>query len=388
MPGRPIISQVATPTYYLGHLVDFFLLPFVERLPTYIKDTPAFIRMLEQTAFPTEAKICVYDVSNMYTVLQQDELVKATREQLPAVLNFPPLPKVKRETIVSLLELMLKNNIFEFDGAFYKQIIGCAMGQVPSPSCSDILMAKTLNEVNHNYPQKHKILYHGRYRDDGFMVFSTASNEEIHHFFQLANAHTEGVHFTYNICENEATFLDITVYKGGRFETTGHFDVKMYRKPTETFQYLHRQSAHPQAVFNGLVKGETLRIIRNCSDTTQRDRQLDMFHKKLSVRGYQHTELTAQSDAVANIPRTTLLQEQNQGKRKHTTPPLVFTTKFNPKTRGLAKALGKHWPSISRDPDCNSLFAASPMIAYKRHKNLGDMLISSKLKPVETNSTD
>ena len=42
VPGRPIISQVATPTYHIGHLVHFFLRPWVDKLPTYFKRHPSF----------------------------------------------------------------------------------------------------------------------------------------------------------------------------------------------------------------------------------------------------------------------------------------------------------------------------------------------------------
>lgn len=113
IPGRPIISQVATPTYYIGHLIDFFLLPFVEKLPTYLKDTPAFIRLIEETEFPEDIKMCVYDVSNMYTVLNQDALLRATSDALPETLQLPPpppspQPSIKRNRIVELLALMLK----------------------------------------------------------------------------------------------------------------------------------------------------------------------------------------------------------------------------------------------------------------------------------------
>ncbi|KAK7449368.1 hypothetical protein BaRGS_00040019 [Batillaria attramentaria] len=184
---------------------------------------------------------------------------------------------------------MLKNNVFEFDNKYYKQIVGCAMGQVPSPSCSDLLMATILDEVTNRFPAMKHFLYHGRYRDDGFMIFK-ARDEDIRDFFTLANPHTEGVKFTFAISDNEATFLDITAFKGERVRNSGHLDIKMYRKPTEMFQYLHRHSAHPQAVFNGLSKGETIRITRNCSNPKDRDNQIQLFHGKLAARGYKPTE--------------------------------------------------------------------------------------------------
>ncbi|KAK7449371.1 hypothetical protein BaRGS_00040022 [Batillaria attramentaria] len=79
------------------------------------------------------------------------------------------------------------------------------------------------------------------------------------------------------------------------------------------------------------------------------------------------------------MPRETLLQERNAGQtQKHQSPPLVLTTKYNPRLKGLAKAMRKHWQSIRTDQECNEL-PPSPLLAYKRHANIGDFLISSKL---------
>ena len=384
VPGRPIVSQVATPTYYIGHLVDYFLLPFVTKLPTYLKDTPAFITLLEETTFPADIKIVTYDVSNMYTVLDQNGLLNATKEALPTTLHIPPLPEISRERIINLLDIMLKNNIFTFDGKYYQQIIGCAMGQVPSPSCSDLLTAKIMDDIIHNYQHKTKLVLHKRYRDDG-IIFTTSTYYEIDELFRLANGHTEGITLTHTTSEQESTFLDITLYKGERFETTRTLDLKLHRKPTDTFQYLHRHSAHPEAVFSGLVKGETLRIIRNCSDINIRNKEINFYHDKLVARGYDRSHLEQISSTVLATPRSEHLKPKgNKGKKKTKCPPLVMVTKFNPSSKGLKRAITKHWNFIKNDEQCNRLFKNPPMIAYKRHKNLTDITISSKLKPKQT----
>ncbi|KAK7482358.1 hypothetical protein BaRGS_00026377 [Batillaria attramentaria] len=221
----------------------------------------------------------------------------------------------------------------------------------------------------------------GRYWDDGIM-FVQASDETMHQFFEQANARTEGIKFTYEICRDQATFLDLAIFKGNRFQATGHLDVKMYRQPTETFQYLYRNSCHPQTAFGGLVKGEMRSICRNCSNPKDRDQQIQLFHEKLRARGYTQKELTTARRPIVTQPRPLLLEEKNREKKKTSPPPLVMTTTFNPRIKGLTKALRKHWKTIMNDPECKEIFTTNgPMVAYKRPKNLGDTLISSKLRP-------
>ncbi|KAK7478857.1 hypothetical protein BaRGS_00029956 [Batillaria attramentaria] len=313
-------------------------------------------------------------------------------------------------------------------------------------------MATILDEVTNRFPMKHSILYHGRYRNDGFMILE-ARDEDIQDFFTLANSHTEGVKFTFAVSDNEATFIDNATFKRERFRNSGHLDIKMYRKPTETFQYLHR---HSQAVFNGLSKGETIRITWNCSNPKDKDNQIQLFHgklaargykptklaargykptklaargykptklaargykptklaargykptklaargykpTKLAARGYKPTKLAAQAAEITSMPRETLLQERNAGQtQKHQSPPLVLTTKYNPRLKGLAKAMRKHWQSVRPDHGCNELFPRPPSTSLQttcQHRTLPDLIKTAKIErstaTIQNNNTE
>ena len=72
--------------------------------------------------------------------------------------------------------------------------------------------------------------------------------------------------FTYEASTTSINYLDLTIFKGNRFHTTGILDTKVYRKPTETYQYLHRKSSHPPHVFNAFIYGECLRYARNTNN--------------------------------------------------------------------------------------------------------------------------
>ena len=70
-PARPIISGNGSITENLSRFVDFHAKPLVKELPSYIKDTPDFLRKLSlvnsQGKIPDNAMLVSIDVSALYT---------------------------------------------------------------------------------------------------------------------------------------------------------------------------------------------------------------------------------------------------------------------------------------------------------------------------------
>ena len=56
--------------------------------------------------------------------------------------NYPELPT---DYLVKLMEIILKNNLFNFHDELYRQEIGCAMGTKPAPSYADNFMARRMD---------------------------------------------------------------------------------------------------------------------------------------------------------------------------------------------------------------------------------------------------
>ena len=73
---------------------------------------------------------------------------------------------------------------------------------------------------------------------------------------KLNQAHTT-IKFTHEISETELTFLDITLYKGNRFQNNQILDIRTHIKPTNKQLYIHTTSYHPTTTINAISKGET-----------------------------------------------------------------------------------------------------------------------------------
>ena len=98
-----------------------------------------------------------------------------------------------------------------------------------------------------------------------FFSLWRTERKEIDEFIALANRHHPSIKITAEISDKEINFLDTTVYKGERFHNQGILDIHTHFKPTETFQYTHFSFCNPHRVRKGLIKGESLGLLRTNS---------------------------------------------------------------------------------------------------------------------------
>ena len=95
-------------------------------------------------------------------------------------------------------------------------------------------------------------------RDD-IISFWLGDERELANFISRINTVHPTLKFTHEWSKTEINFLDLTLFKGERFNNTQILNIKCFSKPCDTFQYLSRDSSHPNACFSGMVKGEAIR---------------------------------------------------------------------------------------------------------------------------------
>ena len=104
------------------------------------------------------------------------------------------------------------------------------------------------------------------------------------------------------------------------------------------------------------------------------------FKVHLEKRGYKQSEIEPIIQETISANRKDLLRKPKK-KNNNKAVPTVLVTKFNPCIKGLRKRIMKYWNYIQHDEVCNDLFTTTPMKANSRHKNIGDLIARSKLKP-------
>ena len=101
-----------------------------------------------------------------------------------------PDPKRPDQELIQLLDINLTKNDFVFNGQYYLQIKGTAMGKKFAPSYANIFMANWEEEVFPKCPIKP--FYYLRYLDDIWGLW-TGSREEFQDFFDILNTHDPSI---------------------------------------------------------------------------------------------------------------------------------------------------------------------------------------------------
>ena len=166
------------------------------------------------------------DITSLYTNIPLKETLDLICNKIYADgETFHNMPK--RE-FGKLLDLCCNNNHFIFNGTFYKQIDGVAMGSPLSATLANAFLSHHEKLWLEECPPDFKPIIYKRYVDDTFLVFRHRNHIPL--FFDYINSKHPNIAFTKEEeCEKKLPFLDIMVTKENNQLTTG-----LYRKPTFT----------------------------------------------------------------------------------------------------------------------------------------------------------
>ena len=366
--GRPIISGNGCPTEMISAFVDDHLKEFVQKMPSYVKDTSDFIKKVESYQHDSDYYLVTMDVSSLYTNIPNDEGITAVRRTL----LHDYKGQVSIESLIRLLGFVLRMNNFVFNEVHYLQTGGTAMGTRLAPSYANLFMSDLEKTLLKNAP--HKPSLYLRYIDDIFMTF-TGNEDNLKEFIEYMNSQHRTIKFTAEYSKERVPFLDTWVIKNEENKVY----TELFTKPTDTHNYLLYTSCHPSHCKNGGPYGEFLRIRRNCTQPEDYETHSTKRVEDYAKRGYPRHLLTEAKTQAYNKNRSELLSPTNKKDQKQglTRVPLVVT--FNPANPDFSKILRKHWPLISLSKRCQAAFPEIPMIAYRRNKNLSDKLVRAKL---------
>ena len=118
------------------------------------------------------------------------------------------IKKIPTEDLVKMAELVLKNNIFEFNSKTYQQKSGTAIGTKFAPPYVCIYMDEV--ELKFLEKQSKKLLIWLRYIDDILFIW-THGEQELERFLKDLNNFTPNLSFTREASKNCIPFLDLKV---------------------------------------------------------------------------------------------------------------------------------------------------------------------------------
>ena len=356
-PERPIISASGSVTENLGLFVEHYIKDLANKHPSYLQDTPDFLRMLEKRnegpPLPPQSMLVTIDVSALYTNIPQEEGLQCVREALFSRSD----PKVPTEFLVRLLEVVLKHNIFEFNSEFFIQLIGTAMGCGPAPSYANIFMANKIDPAilrlaRESESGEDPIDLFKRFLDDIFLVY-TGSIQSLHLFLSELNnlhptikftmSHTTPSHIENPACEctpeESLPFLDTSCKI-----LDGKIVTDLFRKETDRNQYLLPNSCHPAHVTQNIPYSLALRIVRICTFSSDREKRFSELRELLLSRDYRPGIINSAIEKARNVPRSEALKRVS--KQKSSRRP-IFVMNFDPRLPSIPDIVKKHWRSMT-----------------------------------------
>lgn len=175
----------------------------------------------------------------------------------------------------------MDQNIFQFNGKFYIQNKGTAMGNSLSGFLAEIFMSSFETNLK-SHPLFPRIWY--RYVDD---VFAVVSRRKVDATLDLINKCYDSIQFT---CEreidNKIPFLDVMVT---RVDTRIEFSI--YRKDTFCERLIPADSyhhhRHKMAVFHSMIH----RLLHITMSSINYEAELNYIHHLARINGYKKQDI-------------------------------------------------------------------------------------------------
>lgn len=361
-PGRPIVSDCGSETYQTAEYIDYFLNPLSIIHPSYVKDTYHFIDIVKKLKIPNNSWFFSMDVDSLYTNID----IKSGLQVVKKTFEKHPNPERPDMEVLQLLEINLTKNDFVFNGEFYLQIKGTAMGKRFAPAYANLFMANWEEEVLTKCPKKP--LHYFRYLDDIWGVWCY-SKEDFVEFIGILNSHDPSIKLKYVMDDKSIDFLDTTVYKGPSFDLSGSLDIKVFFKNTDTHALLYKTSFHPKHTFRGLIKSQLLRFYRLSTQESSFWEAVKILFGSLRKRGYSRSFLR---QCLRHFHEEKLIKAEKM---------IPFITTYSTMSRKLNRTIKDNYQTLIKDK--HILENRRIISAYRKNKTLRDILVRAKLEPVQ-----
>lgn len=370
-PLRPVCPNVGTALTNLSQWVDFHIQPLAKRMlsESLVKDSYDFVSRLKQLVIPADTPITLLavDVESLYTNIPHKEGIDAIRESYERGIGTRPLTHL----LCRALNLILTKNDMVFNGKHYLQVKGVAMGTNAAPAIANIFMERVDMCVRRCNP-----IGYWRFIDDLFIVWDNRRDLQV--LKDSINTCDPNLRFTYAESALSNTFLDLEIMVTDRVQAEGKLDYKVYFKPTDTHQLLHRESSHPRHTFDGIIKSQMFRYKRLSSRTADFENSCRVLFKVLQTRGYQRDNLLKIKHQVEGM--NVELQRQAVVQK---VPSLYLIMQYDVRLQRIPQQVRESWKTFwNANPNIQRFVPDKLTISWKRGKNIREALVRAALPTI------
>ena len=277
---RPIVSCVGGPTDRISWFLNKIVSQLLCKVPSHLSNTNQFLERLRNTRVEEGCVTESFDVTSLYTNVQNDHALQALSEMLNTYGEAIQTYGLSKQRIMVLIKECLSCNIFRWSGNYYMQLRGLAMGQRLAPVLAICFMSKIEEPVLTRNP-----LMYCRYIDDCCIITSTQS--EMDECFRILNEQSEYIRFT-----REQPSEGWLPYLNAQFRISGCTTfVKWYRKSSSKNILINARSAHPSAVKRSVLHNMFRTAEQICTGDEERtqSRQIALDIARLNGYDANHT---------------------------------------------------------------------------------------------------
>jgi hypothetical protein len=255
---------------------------------------------------------CLNIVAEMYERFEYGDQGAQTTEEL-------------REMEIFLRCLLVGNKdlICKYDGQYYRQLQGLAMGVADSPDLANLYSA--YDEQQARLLEDPIIAFYGRYIDDCIAIVY-ASSEENALSYVSSHVRFESLQITWDCSEWHAHFLDMTLYKDRDLS----IQWMPYRKGQNHMERIPWISSHPYDVKRGTFLGEMSRLATLSSKFSTYSEALKSLVALYVTRGYPSMDVEKWlRDNIASKWQKRLNDTRTANAADGTGEVLVLKSEFN-----------------------------------------------------------
>ena len=218
------------------------------------------------------------DVESLFTNIPLDETIDIVTTKVFG--KKRKLNGISKGDFKRLLEISTKGTVFYFNGLYYRQKDGVAMGSPLGPALANAFLAHHETVWLEECPLAFAPVFFARYVDDIFVLIR--SNEHIVKLSEYFSGKHPNIKFTYELENNNMLpFLDVNVFRdASTFSTTVH------RKVTFSGVYTHFGSFMPVMYKRGLVSTLLYRAYMINSTFFSLHTEIQNLKKIFSKNGY------------------------------------------------------------------------------------------------------
>ena len=174
--------------------------------------------------------------------------------------------------------------------------------------------------------------------------------------------------------ENKVMFLDLEI----TIDSDGYLQTDLYIKPNAKNTLLLPSSCHKPSVTRASVYSLALRITRICSKEAAAEKRYQELAARLREREYSEEVISAGITRAKAVPRKVSKQVE-EGNRQHRLI-VEWERRSSPALAGVLDTNFKEM--VSRDQRLGRVFKKVPRPAFKRGKNMKELLCRARLPPV------